>query len=229
MAQPFSIAELVLIQWLFQPGAPRLLDIRIAEDRALDPGALPASIALPFDDLTGRIDAAKARASVVVVCQGGLKLSQATAARLAERGVAAGFLAGGLAAWRGAALPLWQGEAAARWIAPWTPEPQTCVARWLVQRLLPHASEVILVAPDQIDAATKPFGATVLPPPDELFRNLDRALPQLTYALDFAESAGFAALCEGHAARLGPQGHWFDAIAGDLDALVARRAVEHVA
>ena len=87
------------------PDAPLIIDVRIPEDIAAAPQAIPASIAWDFQDIDGLVARAAGR-SCVVVCHKGLKLSQGVAALLRNAGIPAEVLKGGHVGWTAANLPL---------------------------------------------------------------------------------------------------------------------------
>ena len=69
-------------------------------------GSFPTSFRHPHTDLAALAPILAGADAVVIVCQKGLKLSQGAAAILRTRGVAAGYLEGGVLGWAAAGEPL---------------------------------------------------------------------------------------------------------------------------
>jgi rhodanese-related sulfurtransferase len=89
---------------LINKGNPQVIDLRSAEDFAR--GSLPNAKNIPADKLAGRSAELKKDKPVLLVCATGTSAGR-TAAALRAQGFAEVFvLAGGIAAWREAGLPL---------------------------------------------------------------------------------------------------------------------------
>ena len=201
MDLPLPLSARALFAALFDGNAPVVVDLRLAEDAALDPGWIPASHRLAYDDLAGHLAVTSPGTEVVLICQGGLKLSQGAAARLILKGRRARYLEGRLLAWRAACLPL-MGAGPGVWVSSASPAadpPAALAARWAALRLLPRPSEVISVAAEQADAVAARFGGEVLPPMAGVLDWFDRPVPELQSAAEFAASAGFERLARGAA------------------------------
>ena len=84
--------------------APSIVDVRIAEDIADIPFAIPGSVSRPYDGVAGWADQFAGKI-VVITCHKGLKLSEGVAAQLRLRGIATIVLEGGSVAWRDTGLP----------------------------------------------------------------------------------------------------------------------------
>lgn len=198
MAHPDALSPLALFSRLFADRQPVVLDIRVSDDISEHPGWIPAAHRVAFDDLPAQLALTDARAPVVVVCHGGLKLSQGVAARLCLHERRAGFLRGGLLGWRAADLPLIDA-------APglWASDGTDIAAEWLAKRLLPLPSEILRVEPGQVALVADRFGGSVLPDAEALLALCDRPIPALKVALHFAQSPDFARLtgggCDGFA------------------------------
>lgn len=163
--QEISVAQLERRVGL--PGAPQLIDVRVAEDVATDPRFLPASRHASHLDL----EAEAARLSgqqVVVICQAGRKLSQGAAAWLRHAGVAAEVLAGGFEAWRAAGAPLVSPrhlparDARGRtvWVTRQRPKIDRIACPWLIRRFIDPDAVFLFVTPSEVPAVAERFGAT---------------------------------------------------------------------
>ena len=196
MPHPDALTPRDLFKRLLSGHAPVVIDIRVADDLELDPGWMPASHRLRFDDLDGHLAVADPEAEVVFACHGGLKLSQGAAARLAlRRGNTAAYLAGGCLGWRAAGLPLFDG-APGLW-ASGGDTPEAVAARWLAARFLPRPHELVHVETDQVALVADRFGGQVLPMPAALLQRLDRSVQGLDEAVAFAATSDFARLLRG--------------------------------
>src|SRR5262249_19449813 len=83
------------------PDTPVLIDVRSADDYRADPRLLPASCRRDYHALSDWAPSFYGR-PVIVICEGGLKLSQGVAAFLRNEGIDAQTLEGGFEAWRDA-------------------------------------------------------------------------------------------------------------------------------
>jgi len=195
MAGLTSISPRDLFAKLFTARTPVPLDVRVPDDLAQDEGWFPGAHRLAFEDLDGHLAAIPPERDVVVVCQGGLKLSQGCAARLVLRGRTATYLEGGLAGWRAAGLPLSS-------VAPnlWVTDGCDVAAYWLATRLLPRPHEILRVAADQVVMAADRFAGQPLPAAADLAAHFDRPMPAVQSALAFASSAEFRRLTDGGSA-----------------------------
>ncbi|MBF9032490.1 hypothetical protein HKCCE3408_18995 [Rhodobacterales bacterium HKCCE3408] len=169
-----------LFRRLFAGGID-VLDVRIPEDVAADPGWLPGAARVDYRE--AKPD--RAAAPVVAACDGGRKISQGVAAQ-ADRGA---YLAGGVRAWRDAGLPLWTGtEGPCDWVGPADPDIDSRLSDWLLRRLMPIGSRVFRVEAGEVDAAADRFGWRVLPPPEGVLAMLDRPVPALDAVLAAART-----------------------------------------
>ncbi|MBF9034241.1 hypothetical protein HKCCE2091_08315 [Rhodobacterales bacterium HKCCE2091] len=217
-----TLSPSALFSALFSAAPPAVIDIRIPEDIAADPGRFPAAWRFDHRDRDGIAAVARTGCGAVMICHGGLKLSQGVASRLRGQGIAARSLEGGVLGWRGAGLPLWPGdEAVPVRVAGW--DAASAAARWLATRFLPRPIELLTVAPDQVEGAAARFDGDALPDARALLDRLDRPVPRLAAALEAAATPLFARLAAGHEAG-GDDGA---AVFADLDALL--RAPEMVA
>ncbi len=162
----FAISLDQLLPLLGTPGCPRLFDVRRrAEFEAAEtvlPGARwrdPASPADWADTLPAGID-------VVVYCSHGNRCSQAAAAILRERGIAARYLSGGVAAFvAGAGPTILKGALPGRdecapslWVTRIQPKIDRIACPWLVRRFIDPDARFLFVAPAQVAAVAADIG-----------------------------------------------------------------------
>ncbi|WP_422037953.1 chromate resistance protein ChrB domain-containing protein [Roseibium sp.] len=162
-----SISVSQLSRLVGTPDAPVILDVRIDEDFAADPGLIPSSFRQPFrsvDDLAGRLQGRR----VVVACWKGLKLSEGVAAILRASGIHAEFLEGGCTGWREAGLPMVpaaslpgrNSEGQTVWVTRHRPKIDRIACPWLIRRFVDPSARFLFVSPAQVDAVAEKFGAT---------------------------------------------------------------------
>ena len=161
MPSPDAIAPRQLAKLVGTPDAPAIIDVRIEEDRGAHPRRLPGAIRHPFTDVEALAPPLAGRRAVVV-CEGGLKISQGAAALLRGAGVAAEVLEGGHAAWREAGLPLLSAEAPeppTRWVTRHRPKVDRIAVPWLVRRFVDPRARILYVAPGEVAAVAERFRA----------------------------------------------------------------------
>lgn len=192
MARPFSITATNLFDRLFSDVAPVMIDIRVPDDISEDQAWLPGAHRAGFADIETHVGVAHQDRPVVLVCQGGLKLGQGAAARLAARGFQAGYVAGGFLGWRDAGLPLVRAKPGL-----WVSDGKSHADGWIAERILPKPNEILRVEPDQVALVADRFGGQVLPDAAGVLQMLDRPNADLSSALEFAGSRSFARLARG--------------------------------
>ena len=167
MPPPEMISPTQLSRLIGQADAPVLIDVRIDEDRALDPRILPGSVGRHFADApTWAAEFAGRRA--VVICQRGLKLSQGAAAWLRHEGVQAESLEGGFEAWATSGLPLVRPDvlpprdAKQRtvWVTRARPKVDRIACPWLIRRFVDPSAVFLFVGPSDVESVADRFGAT---------------------------------------------------------------------
>jgi rhodanese-related sulfurtransferase len=146
--------------------SPVLFDVRTEKDFAADPRMIPGSIcrghATAFDWVKGFADR-----SSIVICQNGEKLSEGVAALLRDAGAAAETLEGGFNAWRSAKLPLLaasklpapNAEGRTVWVTRSRPKIDRIACPWLIRRFIDPTAIILFVAPAEVVAVGKRFGA----------------------------------------------------------------------
>lgn len=167
MPAPDTITVAQLTRLIGLRDAPVLLDVRNAEDVALDPRSLPGT--LRRDWRTVSVWAAEfADCSVAVVCQRGLKLSQGVASWLRHAGAQAEVLEGGFEAWAVAGGPLVRpdhlpprdGRDRTVWVTRVRPKVDRIACPWLIRRFVDPGAVFLFVGPSEVAAVAERFGAT---------------------------------------------------------------------
>lgn len=138
---------------------PVIIDVRIDEDVANIPFAIPTSLRHAHRDLDGLLERLNGR-SAVVVCHKGKKLSAGTAAWLRAKGVQAEVLAGGAVAWSEAGLPAVPmatlSETTSLWVTRHRPKIDRVACPWLIRRFVDPSAEFLFVPPaDVLEVAAK--------------------------------------------------------------------------
>lgn len=172
------------------PDAPRIIDVRIAQDVAADPRLIPTARRCPHDQIAAHASALQGR-EVVIACQKGLKLSQGAAAILRAEGLQAHHLTGGTLAWAKAGLPTLPAETKpetetfppTHWVRGEI-SAHTTLATWLVTRFLDPNARILDTDPDQTTAVAERFAATPLPDPGAIAAQIP--FPGLAQTMDDA-------------------------------------------
>lgn len=167
MPSPTTISPDKLARLIGTPNCPALIDVRTDEDFASDPRLIPGSIRCPHDRVQ-EWGASIANPSVVVICQGGKKLSEGAAAWLRQMGTPAEALEGGFDAWIAAGMPTVPAtkipplNAAGRtvWVTRSRPKIDRIACPWLIRRFVDPQAAFLYVAPQEVVAVVERFAAT---------------------------------------------------------------------
>ncbi|MCY1125512.1 sulfurtransferase/chromate resistance protein [Frigidibacter sp. RF13] len=160
-----SITSVQLSRLIGTPEAPVLIDVRTAEDFALDPYLLPCSLRAQHGEVAALASRFGAQGAVVL-CQRGLKLSEGAAALLRTEGVSAEHLEGGWEAARAAGLPALPARLLpvsgqpSLWVTRHRPKIDRIACPWLIKRFIDPAARFLFVAPSEVAAVADRFGAT---------------------------------------------------------------------
>ncbi len=166
MTPPHEIPVSRLSRLIGTPAAPVIIDVCIDEDFNADPRLVPTSIRQPHSDI-GALVPRLAGADAVVICQKGLKLSQGAAAILRAHGIAAGYLEGGIFAWRDAGQPLIpadriparEGAAPSLWVTGHDAGVDQIACSWLVRRFIDRGAQFLFVESSQVADVARRFAA----------------------------------------------------------------------
>lgn len=167
MASPNTMSVTQLSRLVGTANAPLIIDVRIDDDLSLDPRSLPAAQFRRHNDVA-EWAADFAGASVVVVCQRGLKLSEGVAAWLRHSGAQAVTLDGGFEAWAKSgqlmfnlsALPVSTAKAASIWVTRARPKIDRIACPWLIRRFIDPKAVFLFVAASEALAVAERFQAT---------------------------------------------------------------------
>lgn len=166
MPAPDAISCEKLAKIIGTPRAPHLIDVRAPEDHAADPRLVPGSSYLGDADPVA-LAARLGRESTVAVCAAGHRRSQGAAAWLRAEGTPCEYLAGGIAEWRAAGLPLIDPtRLPARdlggrtiWVTRARPKIDRVACPWLIRRFVDPRAMFLFVAPAEVAAVAESHGA----------------------------------------------------------------------
>ncbi len=167
MPAPDTITVAQLARLVGTPDAPIIVDVRIADDNAVNSRMLPASTSRDHRTVSAWATA-YAREPVAVVSQRGQKIAQGTAAWLRHVGAHAEYLEGGFEAWRQANnlliqprhVPARDNEGRTVWVTRSRPKIDRIACPWLIRRLIDPAAVFLFVAPAEVANVADRFGAT---------------------------------------------------------------------
>jgi len=143
------------------PGCPAIVDVSTPVE-----GLIPGSVRRSADHVAEWAPQLLG-SSVVVTCAKGEDKSAGTAAWLRHCGVRAEVLEGGRAAWVAAGLPLIREEVlpqrnaagATVWVTRARPKVDRIACPWLIRRFVDPAALFLFVAPAEVAAVAKRYGA----------------------------------------------------------------------
>ena len=166
MSSVNSIASEKLARLIGTPKCPALLDVRTDDDFSTDPRLVPGSVRRSPDTAGEWVADFRGR-SAVVICQKGLKLSHGVAALLREAGASAEVLEGGFAAWAQSGsslvptgkLPPRNRQGRTLWVTRERPKIDRIACPWLIRRFVDPAALFMFIAPSEVEAVAKQFGA----------------------------------------------------------------------
>lgn len=166
---PF-IAVSALRTTLGMPRAPLVIDVRKVAAFDADRRMIPAALRRAPDAVDGwapTLLTAAAGRTVVSYCVHGHEVSQGVARRLAELGLDARFLEGGLEAWKADGAPTMvagqvagvPAERPSRWITRERPKIDRIACPWLIRRFVDPLAQFFYVPPDQVLEQADALGA----------------------------------------------------------------------
>ena len=178
---------------------PTLVDLRIDEDFAADPGLIPTSFRRNFPEAHEWASELPDR-PIVLICHKGLKISQGVAALLRCRGHTAAHLIGGKVAWveenrmtiPADRLPGRVVQEPSRWVTSFEPGVDAIACAWLIRRFIDPQAQFLFVDADQVAAVEDRFSAIAFAAQDggEAYRSFGSLLRTFTLsssALDYVE------------------------------------------
>jgi len=143
---------------------PVIVDARTDDDFNDDGRLIPGAVRRPGLEVADWADRFSGQ-SLVVYCQGGLKISQAAAAWLRHDGGKASFLKGGFQAWRDAGLPLVpeaklplrDAKGSTVWVSAERPAIDGLACTWLIRRFVDPAAAFLFVEPSQVQLVAERY------------------------------------------------------------------------
>lgn len=164
---PHACAPATLASDFFKSAAPRILDVRKAEDFAASDTFIPG--ALRWDFHAGQALPAEMQGvqNALAYCVKGAAVGIEGAQRLRDAGISAHFLEGGLRAWQAAGFLTVKkrpdlgvdGERASKWVTRERPKIDRIACPWLVKRFIDPRAEFIYVPTAQVFDVAKREGA----------------------------------------------------------------------
>lgn len=162
-----SIAVPTLRPLVGTPRAPLVVDVRKPPAFDADPVMVAAALRRRHDAVAEWAGALPPGREIVVYCVHGHEVSQDAARALAERGIPARYLEGGIEAWKAAQAPTVRKlreaghgtPAATRWVTRERPKIDRIACPWLVRRFVDPLARFDYVAPEQVREAARATGA----------------------------------------------------------------------
>lgn len=149
------------------PRAPLVVDVRKLPAFDADPVMIASALRRPHDAVGDWAAGLSAGREIVAYCVHGHEVSQGVAHTLAERGVPARYLAGGIEDWKAAGAPtvrrladIGHGTArVTRWVTRERPKIDRIACPWLVRRFVDPLAVFEYVPPEQVLDAARATGA----------------------------------------------------------------------
>jgi rhodanese-related sulfurtransferase len=157
-----SISVSALRSAVGTPRAPLIVDVRKPPAFDADPLMIASAIRRSHDAVAGWAATLPSGRDVVAYCVHGHEVSQGAARALAERGVPARYLEGGMVDWQAAGAPTVRrlpdighgSTAATRWVTRERPKIDRIACPWLVRRFVDPLAAFDYVPPERVlDAA----------------------------------------------------------------------------
>ncbi|MDA8109354.1 MAG: chromate resistance protein [Betaproteobacteria bacterium] len=166
-----AISVSALQSLVTQQGGPIVLDVRRrpAYREALD--TIAGALRRDPEDVGSWLKTLPRASEVVVYCARGDDASPSVARTLAERGITAHYLEGGIAAWKESGGPLDRkpADASARWVTRERPKIDRIACPWLVARFVDREAEFLYAPPKQVREVAKARDAIAYDIPDVHF------------------------------------------------------------
>ncbi|MBD9651282.1 chromate resistance protein [Ensifer sp. ENS09] len=149
------------------PNCPALFDVRVDEDFDADPRLVPGSVRRDYRSVRDWADDVD-KASAIIICQQGKKLSHGVAAWLRNASISADVLEGGFEAWvaggnpavPSSAIPERNAQGQTVWVTRARPKIDRIACPWLIRRFVDPHAVFLYVAPSEVEMVGERFGAT---------------------------------------------------------------------
>jgi rhodanese-related sulfurtransferase len=145
--------------------APLLIDVRREQSFKSANDMIAGAIRCSPDNIEQWGDDLSERSPIVVYCAHGQEVSQGVASALAEKGVGASYLSGGIAAWVEQKLPVRrkreeEEQSPSKWVTRERPKIDRIACPWLIRRFIDPAATFIYVPADRVLSVASETGAT---------------------------------------------------------------------
>jgi rhodanese-related sulfurtransferase len=161
-----------LVDGLGSGSPPLVIDVRRRAAYLAATDAIRGALRRDPEDVARWAGELPGSARVVVYCAHGREVSQGAAAELAERGIDAGYLEGGIeTGWkaRGGALDAKPAGASTRWVTRERPKIDRIACPWLIARFIDPEAEFLFVPPKDVLSVARARGAIPYDVPDVRF------------------------------------------------------------
>jgi rhodanese-related sulfurtransferase len=163
MTSAITISELAKLAGTAR--APLLIDVRREQGFKTANNMIAGAIRRSPDNIEQWHGDLSERGHVVVYCAHGQEVSQGIALALGNKGIAASFLSGGMAAWAEQKLPArrkrdGEEQGPSKWVTRERPKIDRIACPWLIRRFIDPAASIIYVPADRVLAVAAETGAT---------------------------------------------------------------------
>jgi rhodanese-related sulfurtransferase len=162
---PSAITVSELAKLAGTASAPLLIDVRREQAFKTANDMIAGAVRCSPDRVEQWRDHLSERRPVVVYCAHGQEVSQGVASALADKGIGASYLSGGMAAWVEQKLPIRrrreeEEQSPSKWITRERPKIDRIACPWLIRRFIDPAASFIYVPADRVLAIAEETGAT---------------------------------------------------------------------
>jgi rhodanese-related sulfurtransferase len=159
--RPAPISPHDLYVRLGTAAAPVLLDVRRQDAFDADDALIVGAIRRAPETVSQWQHETRSSPPVVVYCVHGHEVSQTAAASLANAGIDAAYLAGGIARWRDEQLPTRRKsqETTNKWVTRERPKIDRIACPWLIRRFIDPQAEFLYVRTNKVVSVAAEMGA----------------------------------------------------------------------
>src|SRR5215213_341403 len=142
--------------------APLLIDVRRGPAFEADDKLIVGSVRRPPEAVSEWRNALPHGRSIIAYCVHGHEVSQGVASALRDSGVHAGYLEGGMTAWKERSLPTRRkrGPSENKWVTREHPKIDRIACPWLISRFVNPDAEFIYVPPNDVSKVANNIGGT---------------------------------------------------------------------
>jgi rhodanese-related sulfurtransferase len=162
---PSAITVSELAKLAGTASAPLLIDVRREQAFKTANDMITGAIRRSPDNVEHWRGDLSERGPVVVYCAHGQEVSQEVSSALADKGIGASYLSGGIAAWVEQKLPIRrkreeEEQGPSKWVTRERPKIDRIACPWLIRRFIDPAASFIYVPADRVLAIAEETGAT---------------------------------------------------------------------